>query len=71
MGQISNVLPRSENFASEHDARVTKVSLLEMSPIFDAHAQKFRFGLFDHRAARTWDRILRCDEIGQLSTVLP
>ncbi len=33
-------------------------------------SQKFWFGLFDRRATRTWDRILRSDKIGQISKFL-
>ncbi len=40
-------------------------------PFWTPHGQKFWFGLFDHRATRIWDCILRCDKMGQISTFLP
>ncbi len=49
---------------------VSKVSSLEISPILVAHGRKFWFDLFGLRATRTWDRILRCDKIGQISKCL-
>ncbi len=42
-----------------------------MSLVDKPHGQKLRFSLFDRRATRTWDCILRCDEMDQISTFLP
>ncbi len=38
--------------------------------IFVGNISYSDFGLFDHRATRTWDRIFRCDKMGQISKFL-
>ncbi len=50
---------------------VSKVSLLEISPILAAHVRKFWFDLFNWRATRTWDHILRCDKMVKFSNFCP
>ncbi len=50
---------------------VSKVSLVEISPILAAPRPKLRIVLFDRRATKTWDRILGCDKMGQISKFLP
>ncbi len=40
-------------------------------PFWPLHRRKLRIGRFDHCATRTWDRILKCDGMGQISKFLP
>ncbi len=43
----------------------------DIHKFFPPISRKCRFGLFDRRATGTWDRILRCDKMGQISTFWP
>ncbi len=72
MGQIFQI------FALEREFRFgtwcqwsRKYPSWKFQPFWLPYSRKFWFGLFDCRTTRTWDRILRCGEMGQISKILP
>ncbi len=75
MSKISKIFHWREYFSPELEGRGPEcfppvIFSWKFYPFWPPLGRKFRFGLFDRRVTITWDRILRCDKMSQISKFL-